>query len=68
MKSLRAKTNCMPWQYFIPCYYNGSKLCQKKISEKFCKRSDLEKHLTIKNCDSTFLKNILRFKKGKKMI
>ena len=26
------------------------------------KRSDIEKHLTIKNCGSTFLKNILRFK------
>ena len=25
-------------------------------------RSDFEKHLTIKNCDKTFLKIILRFK------
>jgi len=29
------------------------------------RRSDLEKHLTIKNCDRTFLKNIIRFKKLK---
>ena len=29
------------------------------------KRSDLEKHSTIKNCDRTFLKNILRSKKLK---
>ena len=29
------------------------------------KRSELEKHLTIKNCHSTFLKNILRFEKQK---
>ena len=26
-------------------------------------RSDFEKHLTIKNCDKTFLKIILRLKK-----
>ena len=32
------------------------------------KRSDLEKCLTIKNCDSTFLKNFLGFTKAKKVI
>ena len=31
------------------------------------RRIDLEKHLTIKNCDRTFLKNIIRFKKAKKL-
>ena len=29
----------------------------------FLTRSDFEKHLTIKNCDKTFLKIILRLKK-----
>ena len=29
--------------------------------------SDLEKQLTMKNCDKTFLKSILRFKKAKKL-
>ena len=28
------------------------------------RRNDLEKQLTIKNCDKTFLKNILRFLKN----
>ena len=27
-----------------------------------CQRGDIEKHLTVKNCNSMFLTNILRFK------
>jgi len=41
----------------------NAQIKQKKYIRK---RSDLEKHLTLKNCDSTFLKNILRFKKLKR--
>ena len=34
IKSLRAKTLYIPWQYFIPCYNSGTKLCQKKNFQK----------------------------------
>ena len=30
IKSLRVKTVSIPWQYFIPCYNSGTKLCRKK--------------------------------------
>ena len=39
IKSLRAKTHYMPWQYFISCYYNRKKLCQKKT---FLKNFELD--------------------------
>ena len=38
----------------------------KQVNLGNLKRKDFEKHLTIKNCDKTFLKIILRLKIAKK--
>lgn len=38
------------------------RICDENHTVIIRKRSDLQKHFTMKNCDRTFHRNILRFK------